>query len=464
FFGQCETSQTLTKTIEQIITLCTQFNCLQQAVPVAQKLAALEKNFNPFLAGAAPNFCTDAAQPKSQQVRCIVPVIDPAAGGKGGLSSAEFNGKANAQLASVSGGKLAAASCAGKSVQQQAIALGLKDCVGCGGAAAAGGNAGANNGNAGNNGNNNAGNNNNGNNNNNNNNAGGNAAAGGGNLQTFTGALGGKAAPPVKNVGGARPFQVLVNGALNGDFLNLGAALGRSCDVQKNQCADVANSGAGRAQGLSVNQCDTQANACRAAINGANAGAAAGNANAGNNNNNAGNANAGNNGNAGKTNLGGGANLQTFTGALGGKTAPQVNNVGGARPFQVIVNGALNGDFLNLDAALGRSCDVQKNQCADVANSGAGRAQGLSVNQCDTQANACRANIANAGNGANNGANNGNAGNANGGKQQVDPNAGKAAGGAAAAEPPNTKPTGLRNDAQFCSQVGLGGALHDGTQ
>ncbi|KAJ3573210.1 hypothetical protein NP233_g2574 [Leucocoprinus birnbaumii] len=82
------------------------------------------------------------------------------------------------------------------------------------------------------------------------------------NVQTFTGALGGAAAPPV--VVGGKGFIVD-----NSEFLNIGAALGRSCDVQHNQCANIANSAAGRSAGLTVGQCDQQDTACKAA--GANA-------------------------------------------------------------------------------------------------------------------------------------------------------------------------------------------------
>ncbi|KAJ2913913.1 hypothetical protein MD484_g6493, partial [Candolleomyces efflorescens] len=85
------------------------------------------------------------------------------------------------------------------------------------------------------------------------------AASVGGNLQRFTGSLAGQVAPTV-TVGG-RGFQVEGSDS----FLNIGAALGRSCDIQHNKCANVANSAAGRSQGLSVGQCDQQNNACRAA-------------------------------------------------------------------------------------------------------------------------------------------------------------------------------------------------------
>jgi len=86
------------------------------------------------------------------------------------------------------------------------------------------------------------------------------AASTAGNLQTFTGSLGGVTAPAVTT--GGRGLQV----AGSDSFLNKAAALGRSCDIQHNQCANVANSAAGRASGLSASQCDTQNNQCHAAI------------------------------------------------------------------------------------------------------------------------------------------------------------------------------------------------------
>lgn len=72
-----------------------------------------------------------------------------------------------------------------------------------------------------------------------------------GNLQTFTGALGGIAATPVQNSGNPdRPFQV------KGDtFVNVGAALARSCDQQFNACANAANGGD---ETLSIAQCSAQ--------------------------------------------------------------------------------------------------------------------------------------------------------------------------------------------------------------
>ncbi|KAJ7626674.1 hypothetical protein DFH06DRAFT_1273081 [Mycena polygramma] len=81
------------------------------------------------------------------------------------------------------------------------------------------------------------------------------AASTSGNVQTFTGALGGQAAPPVTP--GGKGF--VVDGS---EFINEAGALGRSCDVQHNLCANAANSGGA----FSVGDCDTQNTACHAAI------------------------------------------------------------------------------------------------------------------------------------------------------------------------------------------------------
>lgn len=86
------------------------------------------------------------------------------------------------------------------------------------------------------------------------------STASGNNVQTFTGSLGGPP-PPVVSGTGNRPFSV------NGNtFVNIGAALGRSCDIQHNACADAANSG--QLSG-GVGQCDDQNNQCKAAASGA---------------------------------------------------------------------------------------------------------------------------------------------------------------------------------------------------
>jgi hypothetical protein len=73
----------------------------------------------------------------------------------------------------------------------------------------------------------------------------------GGNFQTFTAALGGIAATPITDSGITdRPFQVK-----DDTFVNIGAALQRSCDQQFNACANAANGGNAT---LSVSQCSAQ--------------------------------------------------------------------------------------------------------------------------------------------------------------------------------------------------------------
>ncbi|KAK3319701.1 hypothetical protein B0T19DRAFT_404269 [Cercophora scortea] len=89
------------------------------------------------------------------------------------------------------------------------------------------------------------------------------AAGSAANIQKFTGTLGG-APPPIASDGASkRPFTVKGN-----TFVNLGAAVQRSCDVQHNACANAANSGA-LAGGIA--QCETQQAACVAANTGAGA-------------------------------------------------------------------------------------------------------------------------------------------------------------------------------------------------
>lgn len=82
------------------------------------------------------------------------------------------------------------------------------------------------------------------------------ASAAGANVQAFTGTLGGPA-PPVVSSTGDRPFEV------NGNtFVGSAAAIGRSCDIQHNACANAANSG--QLDG-GVAQCETQLSDCKAA-------------------------------------------------------------------------------------------------------------------------------------------------------------------------------------------------------
>ncbi|KAL1872393.1 hypothetical protein Daus18300_004363 [Diaporthe australafricana] len=77
-------------------------------------------------------------------------------------------------------------------------------------------------------------------------------------------------------------------------------------------------------------------------------------------------------------------NLQTFSGALGGIKADAVTNSGQSdRPFEV------DGDtFTDFNSAAQRSCDNQKNKCAQQANSG-GNA-GFEVSDCDSQNTQCK--------------------------------------------------------------------------
>ncbi|KAK7720920.1 hypothetical protein SLS64_001213 [Diaporthe eres] len=82
-----------------------------------------------------------------------------------------------------------------------------------------------------------------------------------------------------------------------------------------------------------------------------------------------------------------GQNLQAFTGALGGIKADAVTNSGNSeRPFEV------DGDtFTDFNSAAQRSCDNQKNKCAQEANNG-GNA-GFEVSDCDSQNTQCKDSI-----------------------------------------------------------------------
>ncbi|KAF6805129.1 hypothetical protein CSOJ01_09696 [Colletotrichum sojae] len=98
-----------------------------------------------------------------------------------------------------------------------------------------------------------------------------------------------------------------------------------------------------------------------------------------NGNNQNDNADANNGGNGAAT---GTADVQTFTGNLGGPPPPVVSSAAD-KPFEV------NGDtFLNAGAALQRSCAVQHNACANAANSGSAD---VSVADCDAQEDDCLA-------------------------------------------------------------------------
>ncbi|OLN88031.1 hypothetical protein CCHL11_00183 [Colletotrichum chlorophyti] len=153
----------------------------------------------------------------------------------------------------------------------------------------------------------------------------------------------------------------------------------------------VSNTSSASAMGLMRKVQDNKGNnasSCAAAGSNASAGAAASNGtvsdgNGGTNGNNGNNENGG--GDDANTGNGGGTNVQTFTGDLGG-LPPPVIETSGKRPFSV------NGDtFVGKGAALGRSCDVQKNKCANAVNSGQIDGE---VSQCDDQNAKCRAQIA----------------------------------------------------------------------
>jgi len=74
--------------------------------------------------------------------------------------------------------------------------------------------------------------------------------------------------------------------------------------------------------------------------------------------------------------------LQTFTEALGGATAPSITNSGDSqRPFEVQGN-----TFTDFESAGSRTCSIQHNDCADMSNNKTGD---FTVGQCDTQQTAC---------------------------------------------------------------------------
>ncbi|KAI0817725.1 hypothetical protein GGR55DRAFT_35342 [Xylaria sp. FL0064] len=138
-------------------------------------------------------------------------------------------------------------------------------------------------------------------------------------------------------------------------------------DAGGQECADPANAGtaAGDAAG-DANAGDAAGNAAGNAT-----GDAAGDANAGDA---AGDAAAG-------------ADVNAFTGNVGADPVAVINDPTSDRPFSV--NGAT---FVNAGAAIQRACDVQKNACANAANSGS---SDVSVSDCDAQQQQCVAANAN---------------------------------------------------------------------
>ncbi|KAF8149906.1 hypothetical protein B0H34DRAFT_166975 [Crassisporium funariophilum] len=79
------------------------------------------------------------------------------------------------------------------------------------------------------------------------------------------------------------------------------------------------------------------------------------------------------------------ANVQSFSGSLGGIAAPGVTSLGNGQ-FEVQGNSAFN----NQKDALTRSCDVQSNQCANAANA-SGNKNGFTVAACNAQRTQCKA-------------------------------------------------------------------------
>ncbi|KAJ3566298.1 hypothetical protein NP233_g7089 [Leucocoprinus birnbaumii] len=77
------------------------------------------------------------------------------------------------------------------------------------------------------------------------------------NLQKFSGALGGVAAPAVQNLGNGS-FSV---GGTSTTFNSQQSAVQRSCDTQNNQCADAANA-SGNQNGFTVAACNQQLSQC----------------------------------------------------------------------------------------------------------------------------------------------------------------------------------------------------------
>ncbi|KAK3336190.1 hypothetical protein B0T19DRAFT_31963 [Cercophora scortea] len=77
------------------------------------------------------------------------------------------------------------------------------------------------------------------------------------------------------------------------------------------------------------------------------------------------------------------ANLQAFTGSLGGIKASAITNSGDPkRPFGV------DGDtFPDFQTAANRACDNQKNACAQAANNKSGN---FAVGECDKQQVECK--------------------------------------------------------------------------
>ncbi|KAL8382064.1 hypothetical protein RB595_006041 [Gaeumannomyces hyphopodioides] len=167
------------------------------------------------------------------------------------------------------------------------------------------------------------------------------------------------------------------NGNGNGNVNNGGAANNGTGNANNGQNKNK-NKNNKNKNNNNANNGGAAADACNAAGGNNNSTGNAGNNNNNNNNNN----NAGNN-NAGAGNA---ANIQAFTGSLGGAPPAVTFDSGAQRPFTV------NGNsFTTAQAALTRSCDIQNNQCFNAANGGqlTGGTQ-----QCQQQQQECLASVA----------------------------------------------------------------------
>lgn len=66
--------------LTQADLILTELGTSDAAVAAARGLVAAEQNFNPFVV-SIPSICSDPTLPKSEQLRGVVPLIDPAVGG-----------------------------------------------------------------------------------------------------------------------------------------------------------------------------------------------------------------------------------------------------------------------------------------------------------------------------------------------------------------------------------------------
>lgn len=263
----------------------------------ARKVLTLEKNFNPFVAHGA-SVCRDAALPANPQLRGILPKVDPSLPG-----AAAYMAKAQQRNNDIIAGRVDGAQVSqGKSIADQMVELGFTAIQGIDANAAA---------------------------NNNNNNA-------------------------------ATTTTTTASTATT----STAAATNIQCDCSASLSI--------------VNQLQTQIDQLKAALQGTGTtgstsltapsptcSSSTSITTTTNDNNSSGNGN-------------GAGNLQKFTGSIGGAPPPVINN-GSNRPFEV--NGST---FVNLKAALQRSCDVQHNKCANALNS-----QHQNISPCEQQRNDC---------------------------------------------------------------------------